>query len=72
MQQTTIMRPAIGSQPVRVPLFRHKVPAGFPSPADDYIQGRRGLDASGQEKTRKACNCAGLVDLPGLLWTTKW
>jgi DNA polymerase V len=44
MQQTTIMLPAMDSQPVRLPLFSHKVPAGFPSPADDYIQGRLSLD----------------------------
>ena len=32
------------SQPIRVPLFSHKVPAGFPSPADDYIEARLSLD----------------------------
>lgn len=32
------------SQPIRAPLFSHNVPAGFPSPADDYIQGRLSLD----------------------------
>jgi DNA polymerase V len=34
----------LDSQPIRVPLFSHKVPAGFPSPADDYIEGRLSLD----------------------------
>ena len=29
---------------IRLPLFSHKVAAGFPSPADDYIQGRLSLD----------------------------
>jgi len=27
-----------------IPLFAHKVEAGFPSPADDYIEGRLSLD----------------------------
>jgi len=39
-----IMRPAPGTPPIRVPLFSHKVAAGFPSPADDYIEGRLSLD----------------------------
>lgn len=30
--------------PVRLPLFSHKVAAGFPSPADDYIEGQLSLD----------------------------
>jgi len=44
MQQTTIMRPAMGTRPIHVLLFSHKVAAGFPSPADDYIEGRLSLD----------------------------
>lgn len=44
MQPTTIMLPAMGKQPIRSPLFSHKVAAGFPSPADDYIEGRLSLD----------------------------
>ena len=34
----------VGIQPIRVPLYSHKVAAGFPSPADDYIEGRLSLD----------------------------
>ncbi len=44
MQQTTIMRPAMGTLPIHVLLFSHKVAAGFPSPVDDYIEGRLSLD----------------------------
>ena len=40
----TIIAPAIGRQPVLTPLFAHKIEAGFPSPADDYIEGRLSLD----------------------------
>jgi DNA polymerase V len=43
MQQSFLL-PAVGRQPTRLPLFSHTVPAGFPSPADDYIQGRLSLD----------------------------
>lgn len=39
-----IRLPALNIQPLRIPLFSHKVAAGFPSPADDYIQGRLSLD----------------------------
>jgi DNA polymerase V len=41
---SSIQLPAIGSLPIRIPLFNHKVAAGFPSPADDYIEGRLSLD----------------------------
>ena len=44
LQQIPIQLPAIGKKPVRVPLYSHKVAAGFPSPADDYIEGRLSLD----------------------------
>jgi len=40
----TITAPAIGRASVCTPLFGHKVAAGFPSPADDYIEGRLSLD----------------------------
>ena len=40
----TILAPTIGRQPVLTPLFGHKIEAGFPSPADDYIEGRLSLD----------------------------
>ena len=43
-QQFPIQLPALGTKPIHVPLFSHKVPAGFPSPADDYIEGRLSLD----------------------------
>lgn len=36
--------PAINIQPVSIPLFNSKVPAGFPSPADDHMEKR--LDPS--------------------------
>jgi DNA polymerase V len=40
----SVSTPLIATQPVLAPLFSHKVPAGFPSPADDYIEGRLSLD----------------------------
>jgi len=43
-QHISIQIPTVGIQPVRVPLYSHKVAAGFPSPADDYIEGRLSLD----------------------------
>jgi len=43
-QHLSIQLPAIGALPILVPLFSHKVTAGFPSPADDYIEGRLSLD----------------------------
>lgn len=39
-----ILHPSQDSKPVRIPLFSHKVVAGFPSPADDYIEDRISLD----------------------------
>lgn len=36
--------PVIGDEPVVIPLFSSKVAAGFPSPADDYVEKR--LDVS--------------------------
>lgn len=44
MPQPLITLPAMGKEPIRAPLFGHKVAAGFPSPADDYIEGRLSLD----------------------------
>jgi len=43
-QHISIQLTAIGALPIHVPLFSHKVTAGFPSPADDYIEGRLSLD----------------------------
>lgn len=39
-----LYRPFDGLPPLRLPLFGHKIPAGFPSPADDYIESRLSLD----------------------------
>jgi hypothetical protein len=33
MQQFPIQLPALGIKPIHLPLFSHKVAAGFPSPA---------------------------------------
>jgi DNA polymerase V len=44
LMQRTVILPAVGIPPIRLPLFSHKVAAGFPSPADDYIQDRLSLD----------------------------
>jgi DNA polymerase V len=44
MQQFQVQLPALGIAPIHLPLFSHKVAAGFPSPADDYIEGRLSLD----------------------------
>ena len=44
MQQFPIQLPAVGIAPIHLPLFSHKVAAGFPSPADDYIEDRLSLD----------------------------
>jgi DNA polymerase V len=40
----SVLAPLVGFPPTLAPLFSHKVPAGFPSPADDYIEGRLSLD----------------------------
>lgn len=39
-----IYQPAFTSQPVPLPLFACAVPAGFPSPADDYMEGQLDLN----------------------------
>lgn len=44
LHQNSIRLPAMGKPPISLPLFGHKVPAGFPSPADDYVEGRLSLD----------------------------
>lgn len=44
LPQVSILLPMPGQLPGTVPLFGHKVPAGFPSPADDYVEGRLSLD----------------------------
>ena len=38
------MRPGMDTPSIRMPLFSHKVAAGFPSPADDYIEGLLNLN----------------------------
>lgn len=40
----SVTAPAIGKQTTFTPLYGHKVEAGFPSPADDHIEGRLSLD----------------------------
>lgn len=40
----SILLPTPSRPPAHIPLFGHKVPAGFPSPADDYVEGRLSLD----------------------------
>lgn len=40
-----IQFPTLVVQPIAIPLLSHKVAAGFPSPADDYIEDRLSLDA---------------------------
>ena len=44
LMNKSILLPAMGKLPIHAPLFSHKVAAGFPSPADDYIEGRLSLD----------------------------
>ena len=43
-QHIVILAPEQGGTSACLPLFSHKVPAGFPSPADDYVQGSLSLD----------------------------
>lgn len=44
LMQQTILLPKVSKKPSLLPLFSHKVAAGFPSPADDYIEVRLSLD----------------------------
>lgn len=39
-----VLRPAIDPPALRLPLFAYRVPAGFPSPAEDYADGRLDLN----------------------------
>lgn len=39
-----MFRPALTPSGISLPLFTGSVPAGFPSPADDYLDGRLSLD----------------------------
>lgn len=39
-----IWRPSMPTLIKRLPMFSCKVPAGFPSPADDYVEGQLSLD----------------------------
>lgn len=38
------MRPAVNSPTLRLPWFSYRVPAGFPSPAEDYAEGKLDLN----------------------------
>ncbi|MEW5972218.1 MAG: translesion error-prone DNA polymerase V autoproteolytic subunit [Pseudomonadota bacterium] len=40
----TLLRPADLSASLHLPLFGHKIAAGFPSPADDYVEDRIDLN----------------------------
>lgn len=44
IQSLQTLRPALGIEPIHLPLFSDRVAAGFPSPADDYIESRLSLD----------------------------
>jgi len=44
IQSLQTLRPALGVEPIHLPLFSDRVAAGFPSPADDYVEGRLSLD----------------------------
>ena len=39
-----VMLPTENPDPAQVPMYSHKIPAGFPSPADDYVDDRLSLD----------------------------
>jgi DNA polymerase V len=41
---SSLMLPALNHKAIKIPLFNSKVPAGFPSPADDHVEKR--LDPS--------------------------
>jgi DNA polymerase V len=42
--RSEILQPKPGAIPIYLPIFSDKVAAGFPSPADDYIDGLLSLD----------------------------
>ena len=44
IQLLQTLRPALGVEPIHLPLFSDRVAAGFPSPADDYLERRLSLD----------------------------
>ncbi|MEQ1526959.1 MAG: translesion error-prone DNA polymerase V autoproteolytic subunit [Gallionella sp.] len=44
IQSLQTLHPALGVDPIHLPLFSDPVAAGFPSPANDYIEGRLSLD----------------------------
>src|SRR5215216_5112104 len=39
-----LLRPALDPEPLTLPLLGRRVPAGFPSPADDYLEGEIDLN----------------------------
>lgn len=41
--QLTVLKPEFG-QTIKIPLYSHKVAAGFPSPAEDYVEDRLDLN----------------------------
>jgi len=41
---TEVLAPAVDAPRRRIPLIGRRVPAGFPSPADDYLEGRIDLN----------------------------
>lgn len=45
MNRHTLYPVALDPLPMTLPLLGRKVPAGFPSPADDYLEGRIDLNA---------------------------
>lgn len=51
---------------VNMPSCIRFISSGVSGPSID------GIGPIRQQKTRKACSCAGFVDLLGLLWTIRW
>jgi len=43
-QQTFLLQPSLLAPIQNIPLYGHSVPAGFPSPADDYVEDRLDLN----------------------------
>lgn len=39
-----LLRPALDPDPLSLPLLGRRIPAGFPSPADDYLEGEIDLN----------------------------
>ena len=44
-----------------LPLFLSRVPAGFPSPADDYLEGELDLNELLIQQPRRRSTCAWLA-----------